>query len=259
MKKGLARRFLVYTLCFSFLSWMSGLSAIAAETRGLPIGEMVSKGDVKHEIAAGKWERVQPSYFLVFSGTKVRTDDGVATVRLSNNSQLGIHSGSLLSFDQTDQSTLLRGSAEFYIPSGLDMKILAGKVSIMKPRTLQAGGTPSPQRDEDTFGTISIQPNGSVTVKNIQGKVAILDQSNAVLTELSPNKSITITPTPGGKAQVAQATETAAGGAGAAEGATFMGLGTWTWVGIGAAAVATGIGIGVASSGGGGGGSEVCP
>jgi len=138
------------------------------------------------------------------------------------------------------------------------MKIQAGDVSIIKSRVQQADRSPgaSSVKDEEAFGSISIQPNGSITVKNVQGKLSILNRNNDVVAALSPKESVTLSTTSGGKVQVAQA---AAGGtAGAAGAGEFLGISTLGWVGVGAAAVATGVGIGIAAGGSGGGGG-VCP
>lgn len=263
MNKRWVTNMFVYFLVVSFLSLMSGYPVMAAETKGLPMGEMVSKGEVKHEVSKNVWEPVPPASFPVFPGTKVKTEKGVATIRLSNNSQIGIYSNSSLSFDQSDRFTLLQGNIEFYVPSTLELKVQAGSVSIVKPRVQQAGNGPagSSSKDEETFGSIFIQPNGSITVKSVQGKLLILNRDNSVVAALSPKESVTISTMSGGKLQVAQA---AGGEAATTTGSgPFLGISGWGWVGVGAAAVATGVGVGLAagggSGGGGGGGGAVCP
>ena len=258
MNKGLARRMFVYFLCLSFLFLMSGFPAMAAETPDLPIGEMVSKGEVKLDVGKNLQEKVTSSYFPIFPGSKITTEKGVATIRLSNNSQIGIYGNSSFSFDQNDRFTLLRGSVEFYVLPSSELKIQAGNVSIVKSLVQQAGNSSasSSPKDEWAFGSISIQPNGSVTVKNVQGRFSILNPNNTVLAALASKESMTISTTSEGKLQVAQATagETAATGS-----KEFLGLSTWEWVGAGALAVGIGAGIGIAAGSGGGGGGAVCP
>lgn len=261
MKKGVIYNVSIYFLCVSFLLMMNGFPRMVAEAKEMevPIGEMVSKGEVKFEARENVWKGVESSHFPIFQGTRVKTEKGNAIVTHSNNSQIEISQNSLLSFEQRDQLILFQGSVEFRLPSTSEINFKVGKLSIIKNRTLQAGKTSSsPSLDEVTMGSISIHPNGSVTIKAIQGKLSILNQDRVVLAALSSNDSVTIPSlTVGGtsKVMVAQVAETGAAGAAGA-----FGLSTTALVAIGAViAIGVAVGVGVSAASGGADHAPVCP
>ena len=263
MKKGIALKAFIYLLCVSFLVMMNGFPRTVAEAKekSIPIGEMVSKGEVRFEARQNVWKGVESSHFPIFQGTKIKTEKGIAFITLSNNSQIEVSPHSLFSIDQNDQFVLSQGSIEFRIPSTSEINFKVGNLFILKSRTLQATKDPSAAHpsDEETIGSISIHANGSVTVKSIKGKLTIMNQDRVVLAALSSNDSVTIpSTTVGGKppvmvAQVGEAS--AAAGAG-----TFLGVSTVGWVVIIAGAAALGGMVAAAASGGGGVTEEpVCP
>ncbi len=257
MRKRFIQKAVAYVVCLSFLFLMSGIPELAAESKGLPIGEMVAKGEVKLGANTLQGKGISSS-FPIFSGSTITTEKGLATIRLSNNSLVGVYADSSFSLDQMDRLTLSKGTVEFYLPPSSEARIQAGNVSIVKSPVQQAGNnsaTSSP-KDEWAFGSISIQPNGSVTVKNVQGRLSILNPNNTVLAALAPKESMTISITSEGKLQVAQATADKTATTGSKE---FLGLSTWEWVGAGAMAVGIGAGIGFAAGGSGGSGGAVCP
>ena len=243
MKKRFGFKVFIYFLCISFLIMMDGFprTVTEAKEKGLPVGEMVSKGEVKFEARENVWKGVEPSHFPIFQGTRIKTEKGIAFVTLSNNSQIEVSPYCLFSFDQNDQFILSQGSIQFRIPSTSEINFKVGNLSILKSRALQATKDPSaaPPSSEETIGSISIHANGSVTVKCIQGKLTIMDQGRVVLAALSSKDSVTIpSTTVGGKPPVivAQVGEvTAAAGA-----ETFLGISTGGWVAIIAGAAAIG-------------------
>lgn len=250
----------IYFLCGSFLLMMSGFPGVFAEAKdkGVPVGEMVSKGEVKFEARENVWKGVEPSHFPLFQGTKIKTEKGLALVTLSNDSQIEVSPYSLFSAEQNDQFLLSQGSIEFRIPSTSEINFKVGNLSILKSRTLQAakGFSVAPQSDEETIGSISIHGDGSVTVKSVKGKLTIMNQDQVVLAALSSKESITIPSTTVGvkpPVMVAQVAETVAAGTG-----TIFGVSATTVVLVvaGAAAV-TGIAVGISSAGGGE--APVCP
>jgi len=228
MKKGIALKASIYFLCVSFLLMMNGFPGSLAEAKEkvLPIGEMVSKGEVRFEARQNVWKGVESSHFPIFQGTKIKTEKGIAFITLSNNSQIEVSPHSLFSIDQNDRFVLSQGSIEFRIPSTSEINFKVGNLFILKSRTLQATKDPSAAHpsDEETIGSISIHANGSVTVKSIKGKLTIMNQDRVVLAALSSNDSVTIpSTTVGGKppvmvAQVGEAS--AAAGAGTIFGAS---------------------------------------
>ena len=145
MKKRFGLNVFIYFLCVSFLIMMSGFPRTIAEAKekGLPIGEMVSKGEVKFEARENVWKGVESSHFPIFQGTKIKTEKGIAIVTLSNNSQIEVSPNSLFSLDQDDRFVLSQGSIEFRIPSASEINFKVGNLSILKSRTLQATKDPS--------------------------------------------------------------------------------------------------------------------
>ncbi len=196
MKKGFALKVLVYFLSVSFLLMMNGMTGMFAEAkeRVLPVGEMVSNGEVKFEARENVWKEVEASHFPIFQGTRVKTDKGIAVVTHSNNSQIEISPNSLFSFDQNDRFVLSQGGVEFRIPSGSEINFKVGNLSVLISRTLQAtkGLSLVPSIGEETAGAIFVHANGSVTVKSLKGKLTLTNQDRVVLAALSSKDSVTI-------------------------------------------------------------------
>jgi hypothetical protein len=255
MKKRFGFKVFIYFLCGSFLLMMNGFPRSIAEAKEkvIPIGEMVSKGEVKFEARQNVWKGVESSHFPIFQGTKIKIEKGVAIVTLSTNSQIEVSPNSLFSFDQNDQFILSQGSIEFRIPSGSEINFKVGNLSILKSPILQATKDPSavPPNGKEVIGSISIHANGSVTVKTIQGKLSILNQDHVVLAALSSKDSVTIPSiTVGGKPPVMVAV---VGDTGPSEETEKKGATTVIAVLAGAGAIA---GIVVLASSGGGGGCD---
>ena len=236
MKKRFGLKVFIYFLCGSFLLMMNGFPRMVAEAKEnvLPIGEMVSKGEVKFEARQNIWKGVESSHFPIFQGTRIKTEKGIAVITLSNNSQIEVSANSLFSLDQNDRFVLSQGSIEFRIPSASEINFKVGNLSILKSRTLQAAKDLSvaPAGTEETIGSISIHTNGSVTIKSTQGKLTIMNQDQGVLAALSSKDSVTIPSiTVGGKqpVMVAQVGET---GSGAGTGIAGIPE-TYFWVGLG--------------------------
>lgn len=218
MKKRFGLKIFIYFLCVSFLIMMSGFPITVAEAneKGLPVGEMVSKGEVKFEARVNVWKGVESSHFPIFQGTKIKTEKGVAIVTLSNNSQIEVSPNSLFYIDQNERFILSQGSIEFRIPAASELNFKVGNLSIMKSRALQAGKDPTAasSSSEEIIGSISIHENGAVTVKSAKGKLTIVNQDRVVLAALSSKDSITIPfTTVGGKppVMVAQVGQTVVG------------------------------------------------
>jgi hypothetical protein len=239
MKKRCGLKVFVYFLCVSFLGMMSGFSGIVVEAKekSLPLGGMISKGEVKFEARENVWKGVEPSQFPLFQGTKIKTEEGVAFVTLSNDSQIEVSPNSLFSLDQDSRFVLSQGSVEFRIPSASQINFKVGNLSILKSRTIQAAKDLStPARNEETIGSIFIHANGSVTIKSVQGKLNVVNQDQVVLAALSSKDSVTIPSTTVGAkppVMVAQVGEVAGGGAG-----TILGLSPGTAILVGGGALA---------------------
>ena len=253
MGKGIGHRIFVYFLCLSFLLLTGGFPRMTAEAkeRSLPVGEMISSGEVRFEARENVWKKVEPVHFPIFQGVKIKTEKGLALVVLGNYSQIEVGQTSLFSFQHDDQFQLFQGGISFRIPSGSDMSFRVGNLFIGKPLSLHAAKTPlvSP-RSEETVGSITLHANGAVTVKSIRGPLSIHNQDRVVLAALSPRESVTIPSVTASEKQgvmVAQVGEYPTGEALTEE---FLGLSNTTWmlIGLGAVAVA-GAAIAIAASG----------
>ena len=75
MSRGFAFKAWVYFLCVSFLLLANGFHTMMAEAKemGRPLGEMVSKGDVKFESKKAVWKNVELSQFPIFPGARIKT------------------------------------------------------------------------------------------------------------------------------------------------------------------------------------------
>ncbi len=228
---------------------VSGFSVTAGWTNEAtrPMGQMVSDGRVDYDTGDDSWKTVPRTQFPVFQGTRVKTARGTSVVALDDNRQIEIGPESLLSFEKTNRVLLVRGNIVFRIPSGSDTSFRAGDLSILTSHPLQAASdkTSSPAGSGETIGTVSLHPNGSVTVRSIRGRINILNQSRVVLSSLTSDQSVTLPSViASGKDQttVAQANENKPerNSAAAGTGAGLAGLSTSAWVGIGASAATFG-------------------
>jgi len=183
-------------VCFTFFLTVSGFPGVVTQAKDakFPIGEMVSKGRVKFEAREKVWKNIDSSYFPVFEKGKVKTEQGTSMVTLGNNCRLEIAQNSVISFEQVDRVHLTQGRVNFRIPSSKEMTIKVRSLTVTKPRVQQAskGTVTIPARNEDTVGSITLHSNGSVTIKNLQGSLSILDQDRIVVAALSSKESITI-------------------------------------------------------------------
>lgn len=263
MRRSLFYRGFVCFLCISLLLLMDGFHRMSAEAKdkAIPVGEMISKGEVKFEVKQNVWKEVEPSHFPIFQGTKVKTDKGMAVISLANDTQIDVDQQSLLSVDQMDRLSLFKGRIAFRIPPSGDLSFKVGNLSVIKSRPLQTSKTPLPisVRSEDRVGSISLNKNGSVTVKMIEGSLAILNQDRVVLAALSSRESLTIPSiisSGKGNIMVAQAGGQPGSDAEKKEGGTieWLGLSAWAWaaIGIGLAGV-TGVSLGLSQGGSGAG------
>lgn len=262
MKRSPLARVSICFLCFSFFLMMNGFPRMMAEAKeNLPIGEMVSNGEVKFEARENAWKSVETSNFPIFQKTRIKTEKGVAALALSNDTQIDVAQKSLFSFDEDSRLVLTQGSIQFRIPPASETSFKMGNISVVKSRSLQAAKSPVPSKNEEAVGSISIHPNGAVTVKSFQGNLSVLNQDRMVLAGLSPNNSVTF-PSTTVKAEprtmVAQTgkneendRDTEVGG--------WFGLSTGTWALIGLGVAGTAGGIAAAASGGGSGGVDFVP
>jgi hypothetical protein len=196
MKRGLSTKGVICFLCVSLLFLMSGFSKMTAEAKEkeIPIGEMVSRGEVRFEARENQWRNVDSSYFPIFQGIRIKTDKGAAIIALGNNTQIELGPDSLVFFEENNRLNLSQGRIDFRIPPGSEMNVRVRDLSITLPRSLQASRGPSgiSENREETLGSILIHPNGAITVKSLRGPLSILSQDRTVLASLSSRDTMTI-------------------------------------------------------------------
>ena len=196
MKKGLCQKTLIYFISVSFLLMMNGFPGAIAQAKeiGFPIGEMVSKGEVKFEAREKVWRDVDPSHFPILQGVKIKTEKGTSILALTNNCQIEVGQNSLLSFDQNERLHLIQGSIDFRIPTTTEIEFKIGSLLVTKYHPLHASKNPIAvlPKNEETIGSISIHSNGAVTLKSIQGSLSILSEERVVLASLSSKETVTI-------------------------------------------------------------------
>ena len=251
MGKRFAYKTFIYFLCISFLLLTNGFHTMVAEAKEIdhPIGDMISRGEVKFESRENVWRDVEPSHFSIFLGVKIKTEKGNSAVTLADDIQIAVESNSLLSFDRNDQIHLIQGTINFRFPSMAEVSVNVGNLMVMKYRSLQASKNPSAvQENGDTIGSISAHPNGSLTVRSLQGSLAVVNQDHVVLASLFPKDTVTIpsvTANSPPKVMVARAGDA---GSGSFYGDDFLGLSkdTWLWIGVAAVLDAAVAGLGIA-------------
>ena len=267
MKRGFALKAWVYLLCVSFLLLTSGFHTMVAEAKemGRPLGEMVSRGEVKFESRKAVWKNVELSQFPIFPGMRIKTEKGASLITLEGNRQIEVREKSLLSFDRSDQIQLTQGAIDFRLPATAELSFKVGELTVIPSKSLQASKNPLPvsPKSEATIGSISVHSNGAVTIKSLQGSLSVLNQERVVLAALSSKDTVTlpsVTVNGPPKVMVAQAGEKTRD---PAESSKFLGVPIWIWTAtisvVGIAAI-TVIGV-TASSGGDGHGAvvPVCP
>jgi hypothetical protein len=170
-------------------------------------------------------------------------------VTLGNGCHLEIAQNSVVSFEQMDRVHLGQGRVNFRIPSSKEMTFKVGSLWVTKPRVQQAskGAVIIPSRNEDTVGSITVHSNGSVTIKNLQGSLSIVDQDRVVVAALSSKESITIPATmASGKtdkmmAQAGEIRESRKETQNVIDQEwTYLGLNTIEWIAVGYAAALVG-------------------
>jgi len=248
MDKGMAYKIFIYFLCFSFLLLTGGFPRIVAEATEsrMPIGEMVSSGDVKFEARENVWKDVEPIHFPVFQGVRIKTEKGQGLIVLSKDIRIEVGQNSLFSLQGDDQLHLFQGAVSFRIPPGAEMSFRVANLSIGRSLPLQATKNPLPSaRSEEIVGSINLHHNGAITVKSVRGHLSIQNQDRVLLAALPSKESVTIpSATASGEQRpmVAQVGEYPTGRT-ALEG-PLWGLSTTTWMLLGLGAVtAAGVGI----------------
>ena len=239
-------------VCLTFFLTASGFHGVIADAKDVrfPIGEMVSKGGVKFEAKENVWKDISASHFPIFEKGKIRTEQGTGIVTLTSNSRIEIAQNSVISFEQSDRLLLTQGKVNFRIPPSKEMTIKVGSITVAKPRIQQAskGTTIIPNRNEETIGSLTLHSNGSVTVRNLQGSLSVLDQDRVVIAALSSKESITIPSTMAtgrSNKMVAQAGEVRQSNKVATnvidQEWTYLGLNAIEWIAVGYAAILVGV------------------
>jgi hypothetical protein len=261
-----------YFLCVSFLLQVGGISAIFAEEKekNFPIGEMFSRGEVKFEVSEKIWQKVEPSYFPIFEGSKIKTENGSAIISLKNDILVEMGANTVLSIDRKDQIQVFQGHLNFRINSPEGVSIRVGKITVANSPSRAASTSMMVSKVEAAdIGTVRFHSNDSVTIRSTQGQFRILNPQGVTLATLSPKESLSVPSSilenpPAEKSQKKMFAQVGEIPATPEEEGTYWGLSKWTWGAIGLGVVGlAGIGIAAGGGGGGGGGSSspppVCP
>jgi hypothetical protein len=253
-------------LCVSFLLQVGGVPAVLAQEKGksFPIGEMVSRGEVQFEAGEKIWQKVEPSCFPIFEGSKIKTENGSALISLKNDIQIEMGANTVLLFDRRDQIQLFQGHLNFRINSPEGISIRMGKITVANsPSRAASTSMVVSKKDAADIGAIRFPSNDSVTIRSIQGQFTVLNPQGVTLASLSPKESLSLPPgvlenPPNEKAEKMKFAQVGEITPAPEESATYLGLSAWSWgaIGLGALGLA---GIGLAFAGGGGGGGGGCP
>jgi hypothetical protein len=267
MKRGLAFKAWVYLLCVSFSLLASGFHRMIAEATEIanPLGDVVSRGEVKFESRKGVWKNVELSQFPIYAGMRIKTEKGASLVTLEGNCQIEVRENSLLSFDGNSQIQLTQGAIDFRLPPTAKLRIQVGDMTVMQWKSLQTSLNPSAvsSKGEATIGSILVHSNGAVTINNLRGSLSVLNQEGTVLASLSSKDTVTlpsVTVKTPPRVMVAQGDGKTSNPD--PQGSRFLGIPIWIWTTtLSVAALAAILAVGLTSGGGGGGGPAVpvCP
>ena len=146
MKERFVGKLFIYFLCISFLLLTNGFHTMVAKAKEInrPIGEMISRGDVKFESRENVWKNAESSHFPIFEGVKIKIEKGASIITLENNSQVEVGQNSLLSFDRNDQMRLIEGTVDFRFPPTAELSFKVEDLTVIKYRSLQASKNPPP-------------------------------------------------------------------------------------------------------------------
>lgn len=265
MKKFSLKTF-IWFLCFIQILFGSGFlpPVTWAKDKNLPIGEIIVRGEVQFEAKENVWKNIELSYFPLFPGMKIKTKKGIANIFLKSQSIVELGQESLILIENPDKIRLLQGKIDFRIPSKSNLYLQVRKLTVQKTPAFQVAKGFHSIGEGEVLGAITLHNQGSVTIKNLQGNITILDQKQKVLAALSPRDSLTIptilTNIPAEEkitpVKIAQVGEEEL----AAEPEKYAGISIRAWGIIGLAALgATGALLAAGGGGGGGGGAPACP
>jgi hypothetical protein len=253
-------------LCVALFVLMGRFSTTLAGgmERNIPIGEMVSRGEVKFEAREKIWKDVELSYFPVLPGVKIKTEKGTATISLADHNQVEMGQKSIICFEQKDQLRIYRGRVDFRISLLKDLSLRVGNLIVIRTPPLQAAQGPAviPPKGEEAIGFLLLQANGSLSIKSTQGQLTVLDQERKVLAVLAPQDSLTIPSTivekPAGEKALPVMMAQVGDEEAAAQPEKYGGLSAKTWGVIGLVVLGAGGILAIAGGGGGGAAGPVC-
>jgi hypothetical protein len=268
VERGFVFKGWVYFLCVSFLLLAGGFHTMIVEANGMsrPLGEMVSRGEVKFDSGKAVWRNVELSQFPIFAGMRIKTGKGASLITLEGNRQIEVGENSLLLFDRSDQMHLTQGTIHFRLLATAELSFKVGDLIVIQSKSPQASKNPSAvsPKSEATIGSISVHSNGAVSVRTLQGSLSVLNQKGVPLASLSSGSTITLPSVAvNGPSKVTVAQGDKKTDDPEPESGKFLGVPTWVWIATGMAlGVATVAVIGITTTGGGGSGGAtvvVCP
>jgi len=264
-KQGLRFKSFSCFLCGALFLFAGRFPTVAeGKEKSLLLGEMISRGEVKFEARENIWKEVEPSYFPVLPGVKIKTEKGASTLFLGARHKVEMGQNSLICVEQKDQLRLYRGRLDFRLSGQKDLSLRAGNLIVIGNLPLQASKSAKiTVKAEEARGSLLLYANGSLRIRGEQGQITVLSQDRKVLAVLSPKETLMIPSAlvegpAGAKAlpvRMAQVGDEEA----AAQAVKSGGLSAKTWGVIGLAALAAGGVLALGGGGGGGGAAPICP
>ena len=184
-------------LCMVSFFMGSGVQELwSASEENPPIGEMVWKGNVSVAKQEERWGRMKERPFPIFKGSKVRTECGMATVTLTNDYQIVVLPYSQVVFPDLEQVIFKEGEVNFRVPTASRTRLSVESLGTVNSFYLDDSkiGSPQPPDKKESLGTVHLSSGGSLTLRNRQGSIFVIDQDRKVVASLSSGESVRIPP-----------------------------------------------------------------
>ncbi len=255
----------IWFLCLSHIFIGEGFlpNLSWGQNKKLPIGQIIARGEVQFSLKENIWKDIEPAYFPLFSGMKIKTRKGLANIFLKNHSHVELSKDTMILITGMDNIRLLQGKIDFRIPARANFKMHLGNLLIQKASS-QLADQGTHLAGEEVIGELNLTAHGAMKISLIKGKISVINHEQQVLAALSQRDSLTIPASLVNQPlqekiiplKIAQVGEEEL----AAEPEKYAGISAKTWGIIGLAALgATGALIAAGGGGGGGGGAPACP
>jgi len=194
MLRLICKGFICFLCMVSFFIGRGVQDLWSASEENPPIGEMVWKGNVSVAKQEERWGRMKERPFPIFKGSKVRTECGMATVTLSNDYQIVMLPYSQVVFPDLEQVIFKEGEVNFRVPTASRTRLSVESMGTVNSFYLDDSkiGSPQPPDKKESLGTVHLSSGGSLTLRNRQGSIFVIDQDRKVVASLSSGESVRI-------------------------------------------------------------------